>query len=108
KLKSSSGPIRPRDLWSCPNAGSSSAPSLGSIGAAGLPRTGRTSIEKRWHSCTSPHSASCSEDFVIPHEVIGQTLRRGNQPPALSLKSKSLRKLRERGEMLFPTSQSSA
>jgi putative transposase len=29
---------------------------------------------KRWHSCTSPHSASCSEDFVIPHEVIGQTL----------------------------------
>jgi hypothetical protein len=38
KLKLSSVPIRPRDLWSCPNAGSSSALSLGSIGAAGLPK----------------------------------------------------------------------
>ncbi|PNE11281.1 MAG: hypothetical protein CR217_09865, partial [Beijerinckiaceae bacterium] len=32
-------------------------------------------IEKRSRSCASPQSASCSEDFVIPHEVTGQTLR---------------------------------
>jgi transposase len=65
----------PRDLWSCPNAGSSSALSLGSIDVDGSPRTGRTSIEKRSRSCASPQSASCSEDFVIPHEVTGQSLR---------------------------------
>ena len=43
----------------------------GSIAVAGSPRTGRTSIEKRSPSCASPQSASCSEDFVIPHEVTG-------------------------------------
>jgi hypothetical protein len=64
-----------KDLWSCPNAGSSSALSLGSIDVEGSPRIGKTSIEKRSRSCTSPQSASCSEDVVIPHEVTGQTLR---------------------------------
>ena len=59
----------------CPNAGSSSALSLGSIDVEGSPRTGKTSIEKRSRSCASPQSASCSEDLVIPHEVTGQTLR---------------------------------
>jgi hypothetical protein len=30
---------------------------------------------KRWHSCASHQSASCSENFVIPLDVPGQTLR---------------------------------
>ena len=34
-----------------------------------------TSIERRWLSCASPQSASCSENFVIPLNVPGQTLR---------------------------------
>ena len=41
-LKSSNVPIRSADLWSCQNAGSSSAPLRGSIAAEGLPRIGRT------------------------------------------------------------------
>ena len=48
-----------------PAVGSSSAPSLGSTAAEGLPRIGRTSIARRWHSCASHRSASCSENFVI-------------------------------------------
>ncbi|PNE11431.1 MAG: hypothetical protein CR217_08680 [Beijerinckiaceae bacterium] len=40
-----------------------------------LAKDWETSIEKRSRSCASPQSASCSEDFVIPHEVTGQTLR---------------------------------
>jgi transposase len=35
---------------------------------------GETSIEKRWRSCASPQSASCSENFVIPLDVSEQTL----------------------------------
>jgi len=45
-LKLSNVPIMSADLWSCPNAGSSSAPLRGSIAAEGLPKTGRISIEK--------------------------------------------------------------
>jgi hypothetical protein len=37
-LESSNVPIRSADLWSCPNAGSSSVPLHGSIAAEGLPR----------------------------------------------------------------------
>ena len=66
---------RVSDLWSCPNAGSSSAPSLGSIAADGSPRIGRTSTERRSRSCASPQSASCSENYAIRPEVSGQTLR---------------------------------
>ena len=40
-----------------------------------LAKIGRTSIERRWLSCASPQSASCSENFVIPLNVPGQTLR---------------------------------
>jgi len=40
-----------------------------------LPRIGRTSIATRWRSCGLPQSASCSESFVIPPDVFGQTLR---------------------------------
>src|ERR1017187_4554638 len=42
-LKSSNVPIGSKDLWFCPNAGSSSAPSLGSIAAEDSPRIGTTS-----------------------------------------------------------------
>jgi len=46
-----------------------------------LPRIGRTSIATRWRSCGLPQSASCSESFVIPPDVFGQTLREfGWQP----------------------------
>ena len=78
KLKSSSAPITQKDLWYCRAVGSSSAPLLGSTDADDLPRIGRTSIERRWLSCASPQSASCSENFVIPLDVPGQTLR---EPP---------------------------
>src|SRR5262245_8776333 len=77
KRRSSSAQIRPRDLSYCPNAGSSSAPSRGSTAAADSPRIGRTLIAKRSHSCASPLSASCSENFAIPPDVSGQTLRGG-------------------------------
>src|SRR5712672_559175 len=74
-LKSSNAPIGSADLWSCPNAGSSSAPSHGSIAADGSPRIGRTSTERRSRSCASHQSASCSENSAIRPELSGQTLR---------------------------------
>jgi len=52
----------------------SNAPLLGSTAAEGLQRIGRISIATRWHSCGLPQSASCSENFVIPPDVFGQTL----------------------------------
>src|SRR2546426_3995782 len=74
KLKSSSAPIGPKDSWCFHAVGSSSAPLLGSTAAEGLPRIGRTSIARRSLSCASPQFASCSENFVIPPDVFGQTL----------------------------------
>ena len=41
----------------------------------GLPRIGKTSIARRWHSCVSHQSASCSENFVIQLDVSGRILR---------------------------------
>src|SRR5437867_279484 len=75
KLKSSSAPIGRKDLWCFHAVGSSNEPLLGSTAAEGLPRIGRTSIATRWRSCGLPQSASCSENFVIPPDVFGQTLR---------------------------------
>src|SRR6516162_3012855 len=75
KLKSSSAPIGRKDSWCFHVVGSSNAPLLGSTAAEGLPRIGRTSIATRWRSCGLPQSASCSENFVIPPDVFGQTLR---------------------------------
>src|SRR5215470_7415107 len=74
KLKSSSAPTGRKDSWCFHAVGSSNAPLLGSTAAEGLPRIGRTSIATRWRSCGSPQSASCSENFVIPPDVFGQTL----------------------------------
>src|SRR5262247_4152928 len=75
KLKSSSAPIGRKDSWCFHGVGSSNAPLLGSTAAEGLQRTGRTSIATRWRFCGLPQSASCSENFVIPPDVFGQTLR---------------------------------
>src|SRR5260221_4177121 len=77
KLKSSSAPIGRKDSWCFHAVGSSNAPLLGLTAAEGLPRIGRTSIATRWRSCGLPQSASCSENFVIPPDVFGQTLRPG-------------------------------
>src|SRR2546421_12064609 len=74
KLKSSSAPIGRKDSWCFHAVGSSNAPLLGSTAAEDLPRIGRTSIATRWRSCGLPQSASCSENFVIPPDVFGQTL----------------------------------
>src|SRR5260221_14633511 len=76
KLKSSSAPIGRKDSWCFHAVGSSNAPLLGSTAAEGLPRIGRTSIATRWRSCGFPQSASCSENFVTPPDVFGQTLSR--------------------------------
>src|SRR5215469_1166612 len=78
KLKSSSAPTGRKDSWCFHAVGSSNAPLLGSTAAEGLPRIGRTSIATRWRSCGLPQSASCSENFVIPPDVFGQTLSRGD------------------------------
>src|SRR5205809_4095043 len=82
KLKSSSAPIGRKHSWCFHAVGSSNAPLLGSTAAEGLPRIGRTSIATRWRSCGLPQSASCSENFVIPPDVFGQTLR-GQEPADL-------------------------
>src|SRR5262247_1569391 len=74
KLKSSSVPIGRKDSWCFHGVGSSNAPLLGSTAAEGLQRIGRTSIATRWRFCGLPQSASCSENFVIPPDVFGQTL----------------------------------
>src|SRR5262245_56675171 len=74
KLKSSSAPIGRKDSWCFHGVGSSNAPLLGSTAAEGLQRIGRTSIATRWRFCDLPQSASCSENFVIPPDVFGQTL----------------------------------
>src|SRR5215467_14023540 len=88
KLKSSSAPIGREDSWCFHAVGSSNAPLLGSTAAEGLPRIGRTSIATRWRSCGLPQSASCSENFVIPPDVFGQTL-------STELTAKRLELLRE-------------
>src|SRR5262249_12896797 len=81
KLKSSSAPIGREDSWCFHAVGSSNAPLLGSTAAEGLPRIGRTSIATHWRSCGLPQSASCSENFVIPPDVFGQTLRKLHSVP---------------------------
>ena len=40
---------------------------------------GSASTERRWRSCASPQSASCSENSAIRPEVSGQTLTRARE-----------------------------
>src|SRR6266853_3141554 len=102
KLKSSSAPIGRKDSWCFHAVGSSNAPLLGSTAAEGLPRIGRTSIATRWRSCDLPQSASCSENFVIPPDVFGQTLRlrtdKGVTPILIDTPSQSVRSSFQRAE----------
>ena len=60
---------------SCPNVGSSSAPSPGSEDVEGSQRTGNASIARASLSSASPLFASCCESFATPHNVLGRTLR---------------------------------
>src|SRR6266478_6405661 len=80
-LKSSGDPTPQSASRSYLNAGSSNAPSLGSIAAGGSPRIGRTSIARRLHSCASLQFASCSENSVIRPKVSGQTPREEDSSP---------------------------
>src|SRR5207342_11545 len=75
----------------------SSARLPGSIAAEGSPRIGRTAIEKRLRSCTSPQFGSCLENFVIRPKVSGQTLRdAASQISAITEASGVVPQLRER------------
>src|SRR4029077_143518 len=65
-----------------PSAGSSNAPLPGLAAAEGWPRTGSVSTAKRSPSPASPPSPSCCENYAIPHEVSGQTLRSISRTPA--------------------------
>src|SRR2546430_1105752 len=106
KLKSSSAPIGRKGSWCFHAVGSSNAPLLGSTAAEGLPRIGRTSIATRWRFCGLPQSASCSENFVIPPDVFGQTLRpKAASRPARSPISRQIRRTTRRST---PRSISSA
>src|ERR1700678_3346752 len=86
RSKSSNVPIRSAALWSCPNAGSSSAPLRGSIAAAAWLKTGSASTERPWHSYASHQFASCSENFAIRPEVSGQTLSDADDQNPVSLR----------------------
>ena len=57
---------QPGRSWCCRSAGWSSAPSPGSIAAAGWPTTGKTTAATHLPSCASPPSASCHESSAIP------------------------------------------
>src|SRR4051794_24866342 len=81
--RSSSAPIRRRGLSSCPSDGSWSARLRGSADAAGSPRTGRTSTARRSPSSASLPSVSCYEGFATPHDVLGQTLTKGEAQLAI-------------------------
>ena len=78
--RSSSDRVKPQASSRCPNAGSSNAHSLGSAAADDWPRTGNASTTRRSPSSASPPSVSCCENYAIPHDVLGQTLKecRGN------------------------------
>src|ERR1700676_521292 len=73
--RSSRDRIKPQASSHCPSAGSSNAPSLGSAAADDWPRTGNVSTTRPSPSCALPPSASCCENYAIPHDVLGQTLR---------------------------------
>ena len=72
--RSSSDRIKPQASSHCPSAGSSNAPSLGSAAADDWPKTGNVSTTRLSPSCASPPSASCCENYAIPHDVLGDKL----------------------------------
>ena len=74
-VRSSSDRIKPQASSHCPSAGSSNAPSLGSAAADDWPKTGNVSTTRLSPSCASPPSASCCENYAIPHDVLGETLK---------------------------------
>ena len=51
----------------------SNAPSPGSTDAGDWPRTSKTSPAMPWHSCVSPRSDSCLENFVTNNQLSGPT-----------------------------------
>src|ERR1039458_8343730 len=73
--RSSSVPITQKDLSSSRSAGLSNERSHGSGDAGVSPKIGRISTERRSHFCASLQSGSCSENYAIPHDLSGQTLR---------------------------------
>jgi hypothetical protein len=56
---------------SCPNAGSSNEPLLGSADAEGWPRVGNVSTARRLPSSSSPPSTSCCESSAIEDDIPG-------------------------------------
>src|SRR6476660_9684815 len=73
--RSSSVLITQKDLSSSRSAGWSNERSHGSGDAGVSPKIGRISTERRSHFCASLQSGSCSENYAIPHDLSGQTLR---------------------------------
>src|ERR1700722_6762669 len=86
--RSSSVPITQKDLSSSRSAGWSNERSHGSGDAGVSPKIGRISTERRSHFCASLQSGSCSENYAIPHDLSGQTLRECwcTEPEARGLK----------------------
>src|SRR6478609_4872928 len=78
--RSSSVLITQKDLSSSRSAGWSNERSHGSGDAGVSPKIGRISTERRSHFCASLQSGSCSENYVIPHDLSGQTLRKWLRP----------------------------
>src|SRR5665647_88870 len=83
--RSSSVPITQKDLSSSRSGGSSNERSHGSGGAGVSPKIGRISIVRRSHFCASLQSGSCSENYAMPHDLSGQTLRESQWPPKIKL-----------------------
>src|SRR6476620_11805565 len=85
--RSSSVLITQKDLSSSRSAGWSNERSHGSGDAGVSPKIGRISTERRSHFCASLQSGSCSENYVIPHDLSGQTLRLSEIGPNLEPKT---------------------
>jgi hypothetical protein len=73
--RSSSGRVKPQASSRSQSAGSSNAHSLGSAAADDWTRTGNASTTRRSPSSASLQSVSCCENYAIPHDVLGQTVR---------------------------------
>ena len=86
--RSSSVLITQKDLSSSRSAGWSNERSHGSGDAGVSPKIGRISTERRSHFCASLQSGSCSENYVIPHDLSGQTLTQIKAPIFLAFGAK--------------------